>query len=89
MSGRRTINVNAIDRLHRTENTKALREDPAQPAILDRIPEAAGENRRHRGCLCLSGSDDADYLNARAELDGGWMGAESLAQKFPNQTNEL
>lgn len=72
------INVNAIAPGYiATENTKALREDPARnKGILDRIPEGrwgAAEDIAG-GCVFLA-SSDSDYLNgAVLNIDGGWMG---------------
>jgi len=72
------INVNAIAPGYiATENTKALREDPARNrAILDRIPEGRWGKPEDiaGGCVFLA-SDDADYLNGTVlNIDGGWMG---------------
>jgi len=72
------INVNAIAPGYiATENTSALREDPARnQAILDRIPEGrwgAAEDIAG-GCVFLA-SGDADYLNGVVlNIDGGWLG---------------
>lgn len=72
------INVNAIAPGYiATENTKALREDPARnKAILDRIPEGRwGEAADIAGGCVFLASGDADYLNgAVLNIDGGWMG---------------
>jgi 2-deoxy-D-gluconate 3-dehydrogenase len=72
------INVNAIAPGYiATENTRALREDPARnQAILDRIPEGRWGNAADIavGCVFLAGGD-SDYLNgAIINIDGGWMG---------------
>jgi 2-dehydro-3-deoxy-D-gluconate 5-dehydrogenase len=72
------INVNAIAPGYIvTENTKALREDPARnQAILDRIPEGRWGNAADiaGGCVFLV-SGDSDYLNGTIiNIDGGWMG---------------
>jgi 2-deoxy-D-gluconate 3-dehydrogenase len=72
------INVNAIAPGYiATENTRALREDPARnQSILDRIPEgrwgAAADIAG--GCVFLA-SGDSDYLNGVVlNIDGGWLG---------------
>jgi 2-deoxy-D-gluconate 3-dehydrogenase len=72
------INVNAIAPGYiATENTKALREDPARNrAILDRIPEGRWGKPEDiaGGCVFLA-SGDSDYLNgAVLNIDGGWLG---------------
>lgn len=72
------INVNAIAPGYiATENTKALREDPARNrAILERIPEGRWGQAEDiaGGCVFLA-SGDSDYLNgAVLNIDGGWMG---------------
>jgi len=73
-----SINVNAIAPGYiDTENTKALREDPARNrAILDRIPEGRWGNANDiaGGCVFLA-SATADYLNGTImNIDGGWLG---------------
>ncbi len=60
-----------------TENTRALREDPARnKAILDRIPEGRWGNPSDiAGCCMFLASSGADYLNgAVLNIDGGWLG---------------
>jgi len=71
------INVNAVAPGYvETENTKALREDPARSAsILSRIPQGswAQPNDIAGACLFLA-SRDADYVNgAILNVDGGWL----------------
>ncbi len=72
------INVNAIAPGYiATENTRALREDPARnKAILDRIPEGRWGNPSDiDGCCMFLASSGADYLNgAVLNIDGGWLG---------------
>jgi 2-deoxy-D-gluconate 3-dehydrogenase len=72
------INVNAIAPGYiATDNTKALREDPARnKAILDRIPEGRwGKPEDIAGSCVFLGSGASDYLNgAVINIDGGWMG---------------
>jgi 2-deoxy-D-gluconate 3-dehydrogenase len=75
---RERINVNAVAPGYiTTENTKALREDPARNrAILDRIPEGRWGTPEDiaGGCVFLA-SADSDYLNgAVLNIDGGWLG---------------
>ena len=72
------INVNAIAPGYiATENTKALREEPARNrAILDRIPEGRWGKPEDiaGGCVFLA-SEDSDYLNGTVlNIDGGWLG---------------
>jgi 2-deoxy-D-gluconate 3-dehydrogenase len=75
---RERINVNAIAPGYiATENTRALREDPARnQAILDRIPEGRwGAPEDIAGACLFLASADADYLNgAVLNIDGGWLG---------------
>lgn len=59
-----------------TDNTRALREDPARSkAILDRIPEGRwGSPEDIAGAVLFLASKDADYLNgAILSADGGWL----------------
>lgn len=75
-SGQR-INVNAVAPGYvETENTRALREDPARSAsILSRIPQAAWAQPDDIAGACLFlASRDADYVNgAILNVDGGWL----------------
>jgi len=71
------INVNAVAPGYiATENTKALREDPARnKAIQDRIPEGrwGAPEDIAGGCVFLA-SGEADYLNGCIlNIDGGWL----------------
>src|SRR5581483_586438 len=59
-----------------TDNTKALREDPARSkAILDRIPETRwGSADDIAGAALFLASKDADYMNGTImNVDGGWL----------------
>ena len=59
-----------------TDNTRALREDPARNrAILDRIPENRwGAPEDIAGAVMFLASKDADYLNGTVmNVDGGWL----------------
>ena len=59
-----------------TDNTKALRADPARSkAILDRIPEARwGTPEDIAGGILYLASKEADYLNGTImNMDGGWL----------------
>jgi len=59
-----------------TDNTKALRADPARSkAILDRIPESRwGTPEDIAGAILFLASKDADYLNGTImNVDGGWL----------------
>ena len=71
------INVNAVAPGYiATENTRALREDPARNrAILDRIPEARwGVPEDIAGTIVFLASPAADYLNGTIlNVDGGWL----------------
>ena len=72
------INVNAVAPGYiATENTRALREDPARnAAILARIPQGDwGHGDDIAGTCLFLASSDADYLNgAVINVDGGWLG---------------
>ena len=72
------INVNAVAPGYvETENTKALREDPARSAsILSRIPQNAwAQPNDIAGASLFLASRDADYVNgAILNVDGGWLG---------------
>ncbi|MBN2317847.1 MAG: 2-dehydro-3-deoxy-D-gluconate 5-dehydrogenase KduD [Acidobacteria bacterium] len=59
-----------------TDNTKALREDPARnKAILDRIPAGRwGEPEDLQGVAVFLASSASDYLNGYTiAVDGGWL----------------
>jgi len=61
----------------RTDNTKALQEDPARnPAILARIPAGRwGEPADLAGAFVFLASPASDYVDgAILTVDGGWMG---------------
>jgi 2-deoxy-D-gluconate 3-dehydrogenase len=61
----------------RTDNTKALQEDPARsPAILARIPAGRwGEPSDLAGAFVFLASPASDYVDgAILTVDGGWMG---------------
>ncbi len=71
------INVNAIAPGYMaTDNTAALRADPARSAtILDRIPAGRwGENSDLRGAVVFLASGASDYVNGHIlAVDGGWL----------------
>ena len=72
------VNVNAIAPGYiRTDNTKALREDPVRSqAILTRIPAGRwGEPEDLVGAAVYLASAAADYVHGTVlTVDGGWMG---------------
>jgi len=72
------VNVNAIAPGYmRTENTKALQEDPVRcKQITDRIPAGRwGEPSDLAGPVVFLASKASDYLNGHVlVVDGGWMG---------------
>jgi 2-deoxy-D-gluconate 3-dehydrogenase len=72
------VNVNAIAPGYmRTENTKALQEDPVRyKQITDRIPAGRwGEASDLAGPVVFLASKASDYLNGHVlVVDGGWMG---------------
>ncbi|HEY6437859.1 MAG TPA: SDR family oxidoreductase [Ignavibacteriaceae bacterium] len=72
------VTVNAIAPGYiATENTKALREDPARnKSILDRIPASRwGKPEDLMGTVVFLSSDASSYLNGSViTVDGGWMG---------------
>ena len=74
----RGVNVNAIAPGYmRTENTKALQEDPVRyKQITDRIPAGRwGEPEDLSGPVVFLASKASDYLNGHVlVVDGGWMG---------------
>ena len=74
---RERVNFNAVAPGYiATDNTKALREDPARSkAILDRIPENRwGSPEDIAGAILFLASKDADYLNGTImNVDGGWL----------------
>lgn len=71
------VNVNAIAPGYMaTDNTAALRADPARSAtILDRIPAGRwGENSDLRGAVVFLASAASDYVNGHIlAVDGGWL----------------
>ena len=75
--GAHNINVNAIAPGYvATDNTKALREDPARnKAILDRIPAGRwGTPEDLQGAAVFLASKAADYLQGYTiAVDGGWL----------------
>jgi 2-deoxy-D-gluconate 3-dehydrogenase len=74
----RGVNVNAIAPGYmRTENTKALQEDPVRyKQITDRIPAGRwGEPSDLAGPVVFLASKASDYLSGHVlVVDGGWMG---------------
>jgi 2-dehydro-3-deoxy-D-gluconate 5-dehydrogenase len=74
----RGVNVNAIAPGYmRTENTKALQDDPVRyKQITDRIPAGRwGEPSDLAGPVVFLASKASDYLNGHVlVVDGGWMG---------------
>jgi 2-dehydro-3-deoxy-D-gluconate 5-dehydrogenase len=74
----RGVNVNAIAPGYmRTENTRALQEDPVRnKQITDRIPAGRwGEPSDLAGPVVFLASKASDYLNGHVlVVDGGWMG---------------
>ena len=74
----RGINVNAIAPGYvATDNTEALRNDPArQKAILERIPQGRwGNPEDFAGPVVFLASSASDYVNGETlVVDGGWMG---------------
>ena len=72
------VNVNAIVPGYiATDNTQALRDDPARnAAILDRIPAGRwGGPRTSRGVAVFLASAASDYVHgALIPVDGGWLG---------------
>jgi 2-deoxy-D-gluconate 3-dehydrogenase len=71
------INVNAIAPGYMaTENTKALRDDPARnKAILDRIPAGRwGEPEDLKGIVVFLASEASSYMQGYTiAVDGGWL----------------
>ena len=74
----RGVNVNAIAPGYiATDNTEALRNDPARfNAILDRIPAGRwGTPEDFAGPVVFLASSASDYVNGEIlTVDGGWMG---------------
>jgi 2-deoxy-D-gluconate 3-dehydrogenase len=74
----RGVNVNAIAPGYmRTDNTRALTEDPVRcRQILDRIPAGRwGEPRDLAGAVVFLASPASDYVHGHVlVVDGGWMG---------------
>lgn len=74
----RGVNVNAIVPGYvATDNTQALRDDPARSAaILDRIPAGRwAEPRDFAGVAVFLASRASDYVHgALLPVDGGWLG---------------
>lgn len=72
------VNVNAIAPGYiETDNTEALRNDPARSrSILDRIPAARwGHPDDFKGVAVYLASDASAYVNGTVVcVDGGWMG---------------
>jgi 2-dehydro-3-deoxy-D-gluconate 5-dehydrogenase len=72
------VNVNAIAPGYiATDNTQALRDDPARShAILDRIPAGRwGRPEDVAGAAVFLASPASDYVNGTVlVVDGGWMG---------------
>ena len=75
--GAHNINVNAIAPGYMaTDNTKALREDPARnKAILDRIPAGRwGKPEDLKGIAVFLASSASDYMQGyTVAVDGGWL----------------
>ena len=73
----RGVNVNAIAPGYmRTDNTRALQDDPARSrAILDRIPAGRwGEPSDLGGAVVFLASSASDYVNGHVlAVDGGWL----------------
>ncbi|NQT23852.1 2-dehydro-3-deoxy-D-gluconate 5-dehydrogenase KduD [candidate division KSB1 bacterium] len=71
------INVNAIAPGYMaTDNTKALREDPARnEAILNRIPAGRwGESEDLKGIVVFLASEASSYMQGyTVAVDGGWL----------------
>jgi 2-deoxy-D-gluconate 3-dehydrogenase len=74
----RGVNVNAIAPGYiRTDNTKALQEDPVRSqAILTRIPAGRwGDPQDLVGAAVFLASAASDYVQGTLlTVDGGWMG---------------
>jgi 2-deoxy-D-gluconate 3-dehydrogenase len=74
----RGVNVNAIAPGYiRTDNTRALADDPVRyQQILDRIPAGRwGEPRDLAGAVVFLASGASDYVHGHVlTVDGGWMG---------------
>jgi 2-deoxy-D-gluconate 3-dehydrogenase len=74
----RGLNVNAIAPGYiETDNTEALRNDPARSrSILDRIPAGRwGRPEDFKGPVVFLASAASDYVNGEIlVVDGGWMG---------------
>jgi 2-dehydro-3-deoxy-D-gluconate 5-dehydrogenase len=74
----RGVQVNAIaPGYFRTDNTRALQEDPTRSRqILERIPAGRwGEPADLAGAVVFLASPAADYVNGHVlVVDGGWMG---------------
>lgn len=74
----RGVQVNAIaPGYFRTDNTRALQDDPARSRqILERIPAGRwGEPADLAGAVVFLASAAADYVNGHVlVVDGGWMG---------------
>ena len=72
------VNVNGIAPGYiATDNTQALREDPARSqAILERIPAGRwGTPEDFKGVAVFLASAASNYVNGAIYLvDGGWMG---------------
>ena len=72
------VNVNAIAPGYiATDNTQALRNDPARHAsILERIPQGRwGRPEDFAGPIVFLASSASDYVNGEIlTVDGGWMG---------------
>ena len=72
------VNVNAIVPGYiSTDNTQALRDDPAAtPPLLDRIPAGRwGRPDDLAGAAVFLASPAADYVHGAAiAVDGGWLG---------------
>jgi 2-deoxy-D-gluconate 3-dehydrogenase len=72
------VNVNAVAPGYiATDNTEALREDPARSrTILDRIPAGRwGEARDIAGAVVFLASPASSYINGTVlPVDGGWLG---------------